>query len=262
LGVATQKRLVRLNSLALTADDHFMVRSSDFRLSTVQILAVTPNADDFDASALLVTVLNGFRDRYNGPPQVIPLPPEVPAELPRVVLTSQDQAWTFTAGPKQMASSWKSLNSEIESLETIAAKCVEPIGKYINDQSTAVGRIGFVVARYCQAPEPAQQLVSRFCNDELKDPWSKNAPFRNSRDFQIHNLKQYKCSLNLTINSWVRCKAGTQVSGDTPVIVVEQDINTLSEEMDGRALSAQQVQGFLEMACQEMTSILNLYFPS
>ncbi|HUG66251.1 MAG TPA: hypothetical protein VMM76_00785 [Pirellulaceae bacterium] len=65
----------------------------------------------------------------------------------------------------------------------------------------------------------------------------------------------------MDINSWVRCKSGARVADNAPVIIVEQDINSLNEELNTRRFDGQQLEGFVSMACQEADGILKLYFP-
>jgi hypothetical protein len=118
-----------------------------------------------------------------------------------------------------------------------------------------------VIQRFVRRPNPASELVHRFCNDECKDNGSDRAPFRNSKDFQIHNLKQYTSStIGRDINSWVRCKCADEILGiKEKAVIFEQDINTLPES--SYAFTADEVDAYFVAAAEEAMHILQLYFP-
>ncbi len=46
-----------------------------------------------------------------------------------------------------------------------------------------------------------------------------------------------------------------------PIILVEQDINTLSEEIETNEFNIEQIKDFSNLAKEEQKSILNKYFP-
>ena len=63
------------------------------------------------------------------------------------------------------------------------------------------------------------------------------------------------------INSWVRCKTAKLRADNRPVILVEQDLNTLANEADSRRFEAGQIHAFFQMAAAEADEILRIYFP-
>jgi hypothetical protein len=241
-----------------------MVRATDFKISAVHVVVVTP-VGGFNTAALLGSVLGRFASRYDGIPQVLPLPDEVPPEINRVTLTSKDSNWGLFAGPKQIVSAWK-VSSEIaespDRIVEIASQCSEVVSEYIRKHSIRAGRLGFVVHRVCAHQSPQQVLIDRFCNIESRDESSEAAPFRRSTDFQIHNCKQYAIETfghGLKINSWVRCKVVMLPPREG--LLIEQDINTLAEEADERQFGAEEVDEFARMAATESNEIVNRYFP-
>jgi len=112
---------------------------------------------------------------------------------------------------------------------SMVEKCLEPVDQHIEENGVHVARLGIVITRAVQLDSPAQVLIDRFCNERVKDPDSPEAPLRNPLNFEIHNHKRYEISLpsqGLTVNSWVRCKTGTDGPEDSPAVIVEQDLNT------------------------------------
>jgi hypothetical protein len=67
------------------------------------------------------------------------------------------------------------------------------------------------------------------------------------------------------VNSWCRCKTGLVEQGEpqarSPVIIVEQDLNTLAEDMDTREFTVQEIAGFYASMPEELAQMLDLYFP-
>jgi hypothetical protein len=241
-----------------------VLRTADFELTAVRLVAFTPNRTDFKPSAILATVLGKYAKRFDGPPQALPLPEDAPPEFPRIRLTSADGSWGFAASLLSITSSWSLKQTQREkttALRRVVAACREPVEHHIHENDVRVGRLGLVITRVCRVGQPAQTLIERFCRDEVKDPISPDAPLRNSRNFELHNHKRYALSNNLTVNSWVRCKTGTIGKDTTPVVTVEQDINTLAEETEKSDFKVEEIASFLNMSVNESETVLGKYFP-
>ena len=74
-----------------------------------------------------------------------------------------------------------------------------------------------------------------------------------------YNLSKYK------VNSWVRCKTGRlsmQPNEQKKIILVEQDLNTLTEDMDRKEYDIKDIVDFWNASSKELDLILNLYFPN
>ncbi len=240
------------------------LRKDDLILTAVRVVAFTPEAAEFDPPALLAAVLSKYAKRFDGTVQAIPLPDDAPHNLPRVALASKDRVWTFTASPSRLTSSWALGEQEQDQpvpLPDVVTNCRGPIEDHIRENDIRVGRLGLVVTRVCRAESPAQVLVDRFCRDDAKAADSPEAPLRHSTNFEIHNHKRYEPTPGLTVNSWVRCRTGTMGNQATPIVKVEQDINTLSEELETRQFGLEEIAAFYGLAVDQMGSILAKYFP-
>ena len=68
------------------------------------------------------------------------------------------------------------------------------------------------------------------------------------------------------VNSWVRVKSAIVTFKPTNLalssIIVEQDINTLSELIETRIYSMEEINSFFYNILPEFDKILNLYFPT
>jgi len=234
-----------------------MLRAQDFRLISVQAAIFLLDTKSFSQSKFLATMLGHFAARYDGAVQALPFQDDVPAEVPRVILQSQDGQWKLQAALNRIDSFWFAINAPTESI-SISTQCVEVLQHYIQSSpGTQIVRLGFVVRRISEPENPTKELIDRFCNAE-----SKISPFNRSESFEIHNHKKYILkNTGFSINSWVRCRAGMVTPPlSKKAVIIEQDINT-SEDGIQNIFSLEDIAKFY-MKCQgEIEDILQIYFP-
>jgi hypothetical protein len=240
-----------------------VLRASNFRLASARLVAYTPSPGEFREASILAAVMGKYGKRFNGKVQVLPLPETTPPEFPRIQLASSDGRWEFIGSRLSVESTWKSINPrENPQLSNIWIECLDPLLHHVRDNQVRIGRLGFVIMRSCPIDHPAQILIDRFCNAEVKDPDSASAPLRNSTNFEIHNHKRYALQPDLVVNSWVRCRTAAAETPPTPLVIVEQDINTISEELPKRSFDVEQIRLYFEVAANEAERILGKYFPN
>jgi hypothetical protein len=188
------------------------------------------------------------------------MPGDVPAEVPRVILESPDTAWKIEAGPARTNAFWIGSNAnEAADLSSVVVRCSEVPEAYVREAGVRVGRLGLLVSRACRVDNPAQVLIQRFCNAE-----SQAEPLNRSASFEIHNHKEYnpqRPGLNLPINSWVRCRTAMSPDDGLPIIVVEQDLNTLATQIQDHRFDAEQMRAYFEAAAAESETVFRRYFP-
>jgi len=236
-----------------------MVTWRDFRLESVQTALFTPDVSSFTSGLAVAAILPKFRDRFDGDMQALPLPADVLPEVPRVSLQSRDGRWRLQIGPARIDSFWSNKPPASPSgLIAIFRQNVEVLDQYVRETSAAVGRVALIVYRVCLIENPAQVLIQRFCNAA-----SQREPFNRSETFEIHNHKVYRPEQGISypINSWVRCKSASMTPDNRPVILVEQDLNTLAQDLPTRRFTADEMRAFFETASWEADDILGKYFP-
>jgi hypothetical protein len=88
------------------------------------------------------------------------------------------------------------------------------------------------------------------------------APFNRPEAFEIHAHKRFKMG-EFLVNSWVRCKSAIASSASEmqPIVLVEQDINTLAEDVPSKVFRKAEIEAFFAKVSTEARTILNLYFP-
>lgn len=237
-----------------------MATWQQFGIDLVQAVIFTPDQTaGFSSGKAVKIILTRFQERYSGEMQVLPLPAEVPPEIPRVVLVSDDNRHRLAMAPSRIDSVIAVPPPHQAALPPLVREAAEVVEHYVQQAGSRVGRLALIVHRLCPDARPAQTLIERFCNEA-----SQQQPFNRSESFEIHNHKVYTPpgdAIGYPINSWVRCKSGKVVADGSPVILVEQDLNTLSPGSESRNLRIDQMQAFFAFATQEAEGLLTKYFP-
>jgi len=171
-------------------------------------------------------------------------------------LKSIDSTWQLRASPSRVDAHWiRSVDGDERT--DVVEHCIEVLGYLMQQLNLGIGRIALIFNRFCEADEPTNALIQRFTNNG-----AQAGPFHNSSNFEIHNHKLYVLrGLDIPVNSWVRCRIGIVQPSQVQAVTVEQDINTLGEEIDSRVFSVDEFAQFVREAEGEMENILGLYFP-
>jgi len=118
--------------------------------------------------------------------------------------------------------------------------------------------MAIVVTRYIEKENPTNFLVQYFCDKTLL----KNKRFNNLNNFELHFRKVISLK-NFKINNWVRCK-NTQVNLENKKnidsILIIQDMNTLSEELELKKFSIQDLKEFIKLSLDEQSNVLKNVF--
>ena len=237
------------------------VLAADFVVDSIQTVVYTPDMT-LAASRFIASVMKYYGERYDGEIEAVPLPPNYPPDLPRVVLRSLDSVYRAEASLSRVNSIWQRPAKLIGGVDIaeLARECSNVQAEYVKSSKMRVGRLALIVNRVLLHDDPAKTLITRFCN-----PTTIIEPFNRSTAFEIHNHKQYSIfhsGTPLAVNSWVRCKTAKMVDDGRSAILVEQDINTLAEELDLHRFDPESMSHFFEMAASELNEILRKYFPA
>ena len=230
---------------------------TDFVLHQVQASAFAAE-DAFRPSSILAEVLRDWPDVYNGELLSIPLPQDVPMEVPSVIVPSQDESLRLQAARARVDLFWyqrDGLHVEIEeTLNTFADR----LATICEKNEVTVGRLAAVVTRRTRIPNPGRILAQQFCRDEWLD-----GPLNRPERFELHAHKTFHLLTDLRVNSWVRIRT-TQKAGDEggQYIGIQQDMNTLAEELAGSSFPRPKMMSFFEAVGKEFGTIFELYFPS
>ena len=230
---------------------------TDFEITSIQTTIFTPSLS-FATSKLLGSVLQKWSEVFDSSPISLPLPLDAPSEIPRIILQNSSKHKKLELAPKRANLFWlRQTETDTIILEDYLGFAANVLSDYVNIVNGKVGRIATVLNRSLKNPNPGLFLAQHFC----KEKWL-TAPFNRPENFEIHAHKRYSFADRFNVNSWVRCKTGILVKPEREsIVLVEQDINTVAEEMEKREFSDQEIRDFFRLVKEEFDSILSLYFP-
>ena len=234
------------------------VTHSDFEISVFQATIFTPD-EDLSAAKVMKELYPKWSEMFDADPEVRPSLPAVPAEFPRVILRNKSNVLSleiaagranFFVRKTKKDQPPITLNDSYKAAIPVLSECHRLIG-------CRVGRLAAVVTRFAKHENPGFFLASHFC----KEKWNE-APLNRPENFELHAFKCFRLVGELRVNSWVRSKTGffEAKNEKLPVVLVEQDINTLAEESATCGFNVEEIDDFLQKVIPEFDLILSLYY--
>jgi hypothetical protein len=236
-----------------------VLAASDFNLGSCQATVFTPE-EEASASKVMRGLFPAWAGRFDGEPVILPNAEGFPREVPKLILQSKSQEWHCEIASARVNLFWRrQVNSKPIPVGEFADEAAAVLSDYIGFCQARVGRIAFIRTSYALHPDPGTFLARHFCQDR----W-KSAPLNRPASFELHSHKQFSLRDRWVVNSWVRSKSGRVAYGDTAdaAVVVEQDLNTLAEDVDSRDFHSDEIRDFLSASAIESASILDLYYPT
>jgi hypothetical protein len=200
---------------------------------------------------------------FDGDPIVLPLKSDAPPELPRIIL--QDQAGTIKLEVSPLRTNVHRIKINKEDkfdINEFILLASDILTDYLGRTGAICGRLATVLKRFSFKDDPSREIANHFC----KDIYLKK-PFDSPASFELHARKRYNLLGLFEVNSWVRIKSGQlkylndPPPPSLPIVIIEQDINTISEIMETRQYSGEETSTFFSKIFDELNSVLQLYFP-
>jgi len=217
----------------------------------------------YKQNVLLATLIEKGRNVFDGPIQSLPLPGDVPNEIPRIVLANGSGTFRLQSTPDRIII--ERTHDGLATSDQIAPDLalisdIFPVAREI--VAGRISRVAYNRLRTFVSPDGAMALVRFFCLPEMSSRGADTpGPLSRCENFEIHAHKTYAIRPDLTINSWLRCKTGI-ANPEGPVISVEQDLNTLAEESVARSFGPEDAVSLLREMSNETDAIFSLYFPN
>lgn len=234
-----------------------MIEAAAFRISAIQCVIFTPHLA-FRPSDVLAYLLTRWGQKFDGQPLTMPLPEEAPAEIPTILLKSEDNSLRMDIAKGRTSVLWNRTSEEVDPEVRVD---VEQFQEILQDFTRHIkirpGRIALVLNRVLPVENPAKNLAEHFC----KEAWL-DGPLNRPEQFELHAHKRYRLVNRFDVNSWVRVKTGQRASDGMKIVLIEQDINTLAEELETQHFRPAQMKAFFNAAVSECDKILALYFPN
>lgn len=235
--------------------------ASSFELASCQATVFTPDGD-LAVSKVMRDLYPLLATCFDGEPTILPPVPEgAPLEIPRIILESKSHEWRCEFSPLRVSVHWRRTKSTeaCVALDVFFRDAVEILLKYAAQLTPRIARLAALATRFSPHEKPGLFLARHFC----KDRWDE-APLNRPENFELHAHKRFRLASDFTVNSWARSKTG-KLSGDgneKPVVLFEQDLNTLAEEAPQKKFAEEEIEKFFLAAALELDSILALYYHS
>ncbi len=233
-----------------------MLEVATSSIQSIQATLFTPD-HTFSQNKLLAFITGKWANVYDGDPISIPDQGGIPAEIPRIIGKSADNRHKAELSPARISIfDYRTTPQDDINVDEFLRFACNFDADLLGEIPMRVGRIAVVMVRYMMCPEPAQVLIDYCCAEK----WRKEA-LEASRSFELHSHKQYTLSDAYNINSWIRFKTGSVSLGGeaSPIIIIEQDINTLAEEANETSYEIEQIVQFNGDVSSEMDAILESF---
>lgn len=233
-----------------------MVSARDFQVQRLTASGFIAT-EGFDPSAALKHVLRNWSEVYDGQTTSLPLPPEAPPDLPSVSVSSKDGASHVEMSRTRVNLVWLRRDGSNPQLGRTFSELAGRLVTIVEGEEAALGRLSALITRMTPLDGPGRILARQFCREK----WLRG-PLNRPEGFELHAHKTFGLLPDLTVNSWVRIKTAKAGSPEYRYITVEQDINTLAEELETRRFKRRAAAKMFAAASRELNAILKMYFPA
>jgi hypothetical protein len=219
-----------------------------------QALGIIPTLNRFPTGAIKQLINN---DAFRGDPVVLPIPAEASPEIPRVILQDPETGLRLQVSGERVILAKQTINQElginVGEFLSLAPKILEDAMSALNSRPN---RLAALASMYLRHESPASALSRYFCQSD-----SFGNTFSELKDFELHAMRRLALLEGLTVNSWTRFKVGlaSQQNSTFSVILVERDVNTLTEETERRAFSSEEMKAFFSSAGKALIDELKEY---
>lgn len=232
-----------------------VLRASEFELEVVQLSAFVKD-EEFAPSRVTRWALRDRGDRYDGDPISVPDAPHVPPEIATSISQSADGKSKLEAARTRInAYRYRGKGEPLDLFEE-AKSLLDDIVEVIAIENVSIGRLALLVSRICDQDEAAKAIAEHF----FKEQWL-SGPINRPESTEIHSHKVYRFMGDTLANSWMRVRTGQRIETKTPVVVVDQDINTREEDREQTTFSRDLIAEFVNTAVVEIDVVQSLYFP-
>ncbi|SLM28865.1 hypothetical protein MTBBW1_1610027 [Desulfamplus magnetovallimortis] len=232
----------------------------DFRTAKLMAVIFTPEFSITDRLAIANAVQTISGGRFNGEFISVPVAQDAAPEIPRIILTSKDGTWKFEVSLLRSNLTFfqpANLAVNVPTVVSFGKFAGSFFSLYQKSINAKAAKLGFVTEKFMplDREKPSGMIVKKFCNEHFAQK-----VFDNTEAFELHSLKKYPFD-RFHINSWVKFKSAKLANkARTPIILVENDINTYMEGQEGADFKADDIMTFFSAIPDHLESISALFF--
>lgn len=229
---------------------------SDFEISLCHASIFTRKFN-FSVRKVLTDFYFKVANEFDDEPYIVsPSPLGIPDEIPRMAFRSSSKIWQFEIASGRVNLIWEKNAPEIRiQKEDFFKRAIELFETYITIFSPQIGRLGAILHRFAKHQTPGLLLARHFC-----DPEHIQGALNRTENFDLNAHKHYTLKNEFHVNSWARNRTGRVKS--EPVVIFEQNLNTLFAEIDSQEFDMEDLKTFFDFASNESDAILKSYYPA
>ncbi len=234
------------------------LKSKDFLPATCQATLFTPD-EQLSTNRLVRELLPHWMSRFDAEPIILPLGEQAPREIPKIICRNKSGDLSCEIASSRINIIGKNFPAgETENPDEFFLIASDVFEEYVKILNPRIGRVAAIVNWYAKHENPGLFLARHFCTERCHE-----APLNRPENFELHAHKRFSMGNKFSVNSWVRNKTGviSTSTGRQLIVLVEQDINTLAEEMSSENYSVKQFREFFQLVSHEFVLILGLYYP-
>ena len=235
-----------------------MIPASKFQTQLI-IASAFVAGDELKLTNAFIQAFQEWSAIYDGDPISLPSSQLIPPDLPTTILQKRDQSLGIEMARTKINLYWK--RSELDkdasiNISDLYSQFADRIATIAEKNKVVIGRLAALRMSMGNEPTPGRVLSKQFCREELL-----NGPLKQVEGFELHAHKVFELYEAQNVNSWTRIKTSGSPGPDYEHIFVEQDMNTLAEEINIRNFDRANIMHFFYEASKQLDSILNEYFP-
>lgn len=230
-----------------------MLRISALQPQVIQVSAWV-TGDPLSPGSLVRHVLQDWGAMFDADPVVLPMGGVLEGQFPSVIVESTTSQYRLEIADRRITIIWRRVAAQAEGIESVATELQRPLVGLLGVAQVTVGRVAIVVNWAAEDKLPVDVLARQFFRED-----KLGGPGGPPRNFEVHVHNKFELLASLTVNSWVRIRTGEVIGQEHRNVFVQQDINTLAEELETRNFSPADMSAFFTAATTKMPEVLSYY---
>jgi len=206
-------------------------------------------SNDLERAALFTEIHGHTNSIFNGLPTQLPIPNDVPPEVPRFILNSTDGRFNCNIALSRIDIFYKVPDTSTENFEQLLItqkNNTENIFSFLISKGIIINRIGFIASgEKILSSEEGNGL------NYLRNNFIQDNKFNNPKELTLSHTRSGR-SENFEMNNLVTLNTNLGV-----VIRIQTDVNTVAERMDTANFNLENFNEIIDYAARETLALID-----
>lgn len=202
-------------------------------------------SNDLERAGFFTEMHKELSEIFNGQPTQLPIPNDVPPEIPRFILNSANGKFTCNVSLSRVDIFCNIPDSEINLLFEEQKSSIQVVFNFLSSKKIIVNRIGFIaVTEKILVQEEGNSL------DYLKRNFIKDSKFEDPKELMFRYNKA-DSSENFEMNNLVIINAKINTG-----IILQSDINTMAEIMNDANFNSKNINEIIDYSIKKTKEVI------